>query len=158
MELPELRNLLELALCTMVPKHGGPDCRCIYLYITAFATRRSAITDCTARRVWNVKRTSFLLGWGPLGPNLSWMDRQTDMPSVAYTCTALALSLRRAVKTKKTYRFVSLKSPPAAQFGDMPVPNPRCCINVRATKAVTTVLPNDVISKIQCGQLHTFRT
>ena len=31
-------------------------------------TRKSAITDCTARRMWNVKRASFLFGVGAFRP------------------------------------------------------------------------------------------
>ena len=37
-------------------------------------TRRSAIADCTARHVWNMKHTSFLLGQSvPSGPNFTGM-------------------------------------------------------------------------------------
>ena len=40
-------------------------------YNMQLQTRRSAIADCTARRVWNVKRASFLLGVGAFSPNFT---------------------------------------------------------------------------------------
>ena len=37
-----------------------------------YRTRRSAIADCTARRVWHVKRACFLLGVGAFRPKFYW--------------------------------------------------------------------------------------
>jgi len=52
---------------TAVTHHVSTVCS---FWAIIYRTRRSAIADCTACHVWNVKRADFLLGAGAVRPKL----------------------------------------------------------------------------------------
>ena len=52
------------------------------LVSTKNSNKKVCNADCTALRVWNVKRASFLLGSVPLGPNFTGTGRVVPCQNV----------------------------------------------------------------------------